>query len=283
MRKTLIFTIGIIVLSIISCQSNKLESNLESEYFTDSIYSKHLNEYRKHNVYLPKGFNKEKAYPIIYKTDGGRIRENSFYKTTLDSLIDNKIIKPLILISSHANTKIADSTSVTRGNGDKVYLQYRNFEYTNNYVSTSKDSLLRGRFKNHKLYFKDELIPTVETKFNQKLNKEQRYFHGVSNGAGFGMSLLNSHPNIIGTYLCFSTFGGNTQTNAWKEGVEYPKVYLEYGSNEPFFLKEDAEFLKSKYDELDLELEINEFQGGHDHIIWQKKFIEIISKIFSTE
>ncbi len=42
----------------------------KSEFSTDSIFSKHLNEYRKHNVYLPKGFDKENEYPIIYATDG---------------------------------------------------------------------------------------------------------------------------------------------------------------------------------------------------------------------
>ena len=31
-----------------------------SRYFTDSIYSKHLSEYRKHNVYLPQGFDPAK-------------------------------------------------------------------------------------------------------------------------------------------------------------------------------------------------------------------------------
>ncbi|WP_127844576.1 alpha/beta hydrolase [Psychroflexus aestuariivivens] len=280
--KIRLLIIVIIGLTIVSCQSNESGSNLESKMFTDSIYSKHLDEYRKHNVYLPKDFDKTVKYPILYRTDGSTKIENSFYKRTLDSLIENKIIKPLILISSHSNSKIADSTSVKRGNEDKVYLQYRNFEYINDHASTSEDSLLRDRFKNHMLYFKNELIPKAENEFNQKLNKEDRYFYGFSNGAGFGMSLLNAHPNTIGTYLCFSTFGGDIKTNAWKEGVEYPKVYLEYGSKEPSFLKKDAAFLRSKFEELDLELKINEFEGGHDYKMWQKKFTEIISEILAT-
>ncbi len=279
--KLIIF--GFIGLSLFSCQREKSKIISESKFYTDSIFSNHLNEYRKHNVFLPKGFDKDKKYPILYATDGNEIKEKSFYKTTLDSLIDNRIIKPVILVVSHSNNKIADSTSVKMGNGNKVYLQFRNFEYINDNASTSKDSLLAKRFINHMLYFNDELISNVENKFSQKLNKENRYFYGVSNGAGFGLSLLNNHPNTIGTYFCFSTFGGDIQSNTWKENVDYPKLYLQYGSKEPSFLKEDAEFLKSKYEELNLSAEINEFDGGHDYKKWNEKFTETISKILATE
>ena len=282
MRKIRIAIIGIIGLSIISCQSKKSKSNSKSEYFTDSIYSKSLNEFRKHNIYLPKGFDKTKRYPIIYSTDGNEIKDSSFYQKTLDSLIQNNIIKPTILIKSYSNKKIADSSG-TKGNGDKLYLAYRNFEYVNQYYSDIHSPKLAKRFENHMKYFTNELIPHVENKFDQKLNKGDRYFYGVSNGAGFGLSMLNSHPNTIGTYLCFSTFGGDIQTNSWNPKVNYPKLYLEYGSEEPFFLKEDADFLRTKYDELNLSAEVNEYNGGHDYKRWNEKFIEIISKELANE
>ncbi len=275
--------IGILGVLSTSCNSNKTASLSKSEFYTDSIYSKHLNEYRKHNVYLPKGFNRDKNYQIIYATDGSEIKENSFYKTTLDSLIENKIIKPIILAISHSNNKIADSTSVTLGNGNKVKLGFRNFEYISGFGKTTNDTILANKFNNHMEYFSKELLNNIENGLNQKLNKNDRYFYGVSNGAGFGLSLLNTYPNKIGTYLCFSTFGGDIQENVWKDDTDYPKLYLEYGSEEPFFLKEDAEFLKSKYEELDLSADINEFNGGHDYKIWNEKFIEIVSNILAVK
>lgn len=282
MRKIGIAIIGIVGLSIISCQPKKSIIHSESKFFTDSIYSKHLSEYRKHNVYLPKGFDNAKKYSIIYSTDGNDIKENSFYKRTLDSLIDNRIIKPIILIKSYSNKKIADS-SRTLGNGDTMYLAYRYFEYVNQYSEGFNSPKLANRFENHMQYFNNELISSVENKFNQKLTKKDRYFYGVSNGAGFGLHLLNTHPESIGTYLCFSTFGGDIQSNTWQSNVDYPKLYLEYGSDEPSFLKEDAEFLDVKYTELKLFSNINEFDGGHDYKIWNEKFIEIISKILAIE
>ena len=274
--------IGFICFSLFSCKNEKSNTTSESIFYTDSIFSNHLNDYRKHNVYLPKGFDTEKQYPIIYATDGSKSTEISFYKFVLDSLIENKIIKPTIYIGSHSNSKIADSSG-TLGNGDKMYLAYRYFEYVYQYYADTHKPELANRFENHMQYFSNELISSVENKFNQKLTKEDRYFYGVSNGAGFGLHLLNTHPESIGTYLCFSTFGGDIQTNAWKSNVDYPKLYLEYGSEEPIFLKQDAEFLKSKYKELNSYTEINEFQGGHDYKIWNEKFTAIISKILANE
>ncbi|ESU19862.1 esterase [Flavobacterium enshiense DK69] len=274
-KLSVIIIFGFIYLSMISCQTKKGILNLESRFYTDSIYSNFLSEYRKHKIYLPKGFNKKKKYPIIYATDGNS--DITQKKHALDSLINNKIIKPVIFIASYSNDKIVDSTSIKTGDGKKVYLTYRNFEYVNR-----KDSLLANRFQNHMLYFIDELIPQVEKNFNQNLNKKDRHFYGVSNGAGFGLSLLNTYPNTIGTYICFSTFGGDIQTNTWQKDVKYPNLYLYYGSEEPFFLKIEAEFLKSKYKELNLTYETKEYNGGHSNKNWSDEFNKIVSKLIKT-
>lgn len=130
--RIIIRTILTLILAVLitSCNSKKTATFSKSEFFTDSIYSQPLGEYRKHNVYLPKGFDKAKKYPIIYSTDGNEIKENSFYKKTLDSLINNRVIQPIILIKSYSNKKVADSSG-TLGNGETMYLAYRYFEYVN--------------------------------------------------------------------------------------------------------------------------------------------------------
>uniref|UniRef100_UPI00404B2274 alpha/beta hydrolase n=1 Tax=Flavobacterium sp. TaxID=239 RepID=UPI00404B2274 len=276
-----ILLIVIICLFVFSCKSKKELILTDSKVFTDSIYSKYLKEYRKHTVYLPKGFNSTKSYPIIFGTDGGTSLTDK--KAELDSLINYKIIKPIIFIASFSNNKIADSTSMTNGDEKKVYLCYRNFEYINDYASTTKDSSLAGRFKNHKSYFAYELIDHIERKYRQNNGKEYRYFYGVSNGAGFGLSLLNSKPELIGTYFCFSTFGGDIQTNIWNKKTKYPNLYLRYGSEEPFFLKEEAKILISKYAESNSFIEAKEFDGGHNNKFWKKEFIQIISRVLKTE
>jgi enterochelin esterase-like enzyme len=265
---------------LVSCKSSKNVTLNESKYYTDSIYSNYLSEYRKHNIYLPKGFNLKNNYPIIYATDGNDIKGNNFIKKSLDSLINNNIIKPIIYIESHCNQKIADSTSTTLGDGRKVKLQFRNFEYVDSDSFTKNDKQLLNRFKNHKNYFSIELINYIEKNLKQKKSKKDRYFYGVSNGAGFGMSLLNSNSEIIGTYLCFSTFGGDIKTNIWKKDLIYPNLYLIYGKEEPEFLKDDAEFIKRVYQESNSFAFIKSFEGGHDYKIWEKELVNNLIKLF---
>ncbi|WP_231632448.1 esterase family protein [Mangrovimonas sp. TPBH4] len=279
--KNVVFVIGCSILLTFSCNSKLEKGNATSQFFTDSIYSKNLSEYRKHSVYLPKEFNPSKQYPIMYANDGNSNLTQK--KHLLDSLIANQIIKPLIFVASFSNSKIADSTSTTTGDGKKVYLTYRNFEYIDRQPFREEDSLLIHRFKNHKAYFIEEFIPEIESKYRQKPEKDNRYFYGVSNGAGFGMSLLNSHPNIIGTYLCFSTFGGDIQSYTWHSNIQYPNLYLRYGSEEPFFLKEDAEFIMAKYTALKAFAEIQEFEGGHDNSLWNETFIDVARRLFALE
>ncbi len=167
-----IFFLLIILLNIISCNTPKSKIQLVSKYYTDSIYSKSLNEYRKHNIYLPKDFNLSKNYPIIYATDGSSIPNNQKYKVLLDSLIDNRIIMPILFVESHSNNKIADSTSSTYGDGRKIKLGYRNFEYVNSDENTKEVKHIAFRFKNHMNYFKNEFIPHIEKQLNQKKKRE---------------------------------------------------------------------------------------------------------------
>ncbi len=276
MKKNIFFLL--IVSLFISCKSNKVIVETESQYYTDSIYSNSLSEYRKHNIYLPKGFNKNKNYPIIYATDGSDIKNNDIIKNTLDSLINNQIIQPIIVVESYSNSKITEVYTFY-GDGRKHYYNYRNFEYVK---TRTTDSLLAKRFDNHMNYFTNEMINHIEKSLKQKKSKKNRYFYGVSNGAGFGMSLLNKHPKLIGTYLCFSTFGGDAQTNTWRKDIKYPNLYMIYGTEEPFFLKNDADFMKKVYLDSNSFAEIRSFEGGHDYKIWNQELIKLLTKLFSV-
>ncbi|SCY38724.1 Enterochelin esterase [Nonlabens sp. Hel1_33_55] len=273
-----------IALTVLSCHHKpKKTIGSESQFYTDSIYSAALSEYRSHNIYLPNDFDVNKHYQIMYATDGSKNIDKGLLKKTLDSLIENKIIEPFIFVASHANNKIADSTSTTMGNGEKVYLQFRNFEYIDMQPDSIENPSLANRYQNHMLYFKNEFITHIEKEFKQELTKNDRYFYGVSNGAGFGMSLLNNYPDIIGTYISLSTFGGDIQTNNWQQGVAYPRLYLQYGSEEPMFLKDDANFLKEKFKQLSQFSEIKQYTGGHDYKKWNEIFIDLISKLLTVQ
>ncbi len=277
-----IFLVGLAGVLVSSCEFEKTSELKKSKFLTDSIYSENLSEYRKHNLYLPKGFSQEKKYPIMYATDGNTNVTDT--KKLFDSLIDNKIITPLIFVASFSNNNIIDSLGTVFSDGNKYILTNRYYEYVyKSFTEESTDTTLEKRFENHTKYFTEELIPNIEEKYQQNNTKNDRYFYGISNGASFGLSLLNQNPNIIGTYICFSTVGANIQTYKWNSNSIYPNLYLRYGSDEASYIKEDAAFLESKYLELNSFLEIKEYKGWHDNMFWKEELTEVLSNIMSVK
>lgn len=280
MNKLIIITIlSSICFSSLHCQEVQSKGNSESRFYVDSIYSKHLGEYRKHNVYLPGGHSTKKNYKVIYSTDGDESLAKSFIKSALDSLIEYKQIIPVIYIGSHSNTKNIASTSMQTDDGMNMNIQYRNFEYVEKFAVGVPFKELANRFKNHLLYFKDELIPQIEEEFNINIDQSDRIFYGVSNGAGFGANLLNKHPDIIGTYICYSTLGSNVEKNTWSKKNKYPDLYLQYGTQEGNLFKAEAESLNKKYKESNSFCELKTFNGGHDYKQWNKQFPSTIVEI----
>ncbi|MFD0964674.1 alpha/beta hydrolase [Pseudofulvibacter geojedonensis] len=254
-----------------------------SKFYTDSIYSKNLSEYRKHNIYLPKGFNCKNKYSIIYATDGNLDSNANYMKSLLDSLINAKLIKPTIYVGSYSNSKLTNEYQ-TKGNGEKSYHSYRHFEYIETqYDSTNHDKKLASRFKNHLDYFTSEFIPHIERSLKIKASKKDRLFYGVSNGAGFGANLLNKHPNLIENYICFSTLGSNATSNIWNKNIKYPNLYLKYGDEESFVLKIMTDQIIEKYKSVNSFYDIEKYKGGHNAKSWNKKLEETLIKILNVE
>jgi len=280
MNKLIIIAIlGLISLSSLYCQKAQSNLNSESRLYVDSIYSKNLGEYRKHNVYLPYGYSDQKKYKVIYATDGDESLATTFIKSALDSLIGNNLIKPIIYIGSHSNSKNIASTSMQTNDGMQMNIQYRNFEYVEEFAVGGPFKELANRFKNHMLYFKDELIPQIEEEFNINIDQSDRIFYGVSNGAGFGANLLNKHPRIIGTYVCYSPLGSNVEKNIWNKKLNYPKLYIQYGTKEDDLFKKEAENLNKKYKESNSFCDLRTFNGGHDYEEWNRQFPKTLIEI----
>ncbi|MDP5231855.1 MAG: esterase, partial [Cellulophaga sp.] len=198
-------------------------------------------------------------------------------------LIENKIIEPLIYVGSHSNSKAIKNNKIKTHDGLHIKIQYRNFEYVENMDIGNDFPELSERFKNHMLYFTEELILGIEKELKLSFLATDRIFYGVSNGAGFGANLLNKFPDVIGTYICYSTIGSNVENNLWKEDIKYPVLYLQYGNEEDFIFKQEAEKLKMKYNKSNSFCELRSFIGGHDYKKWDEEFTKTIIKISNSE
>lgn len=266
----------IILLSLSFSQLFCQKTNADSQFFTDSIFSHYLNEYRKHNVYLPKDFVQHQAYKMIYATDGNEISDTHPVKLILDSLINHKIIEPIIYVESFSNQKIVDS--ITFSETDKEFIKLRNLEYVESFSNHSPNPEYRNRFKNHLNYFSEELISSIENKLKIKVTKEKRFFYGSSNGAGFGINLLNQKPEIFETYICLSPAGSAVQNLSWNKKINYPKVIVRYGNDEDEYFLKEAEMVNKSLSSIIKDFDFGMEKGNHDEESWINQFTEIISK-----
>ena len=234
----------------------------------DSLYSAALSEYRRHAVYLPPGFQKGKSYPVVWGTDG--IQPEAI--RLLDSLIGQHRMHPIVYASSCANTRVADSTTVKTGDGKAVHLVFRNFDYIRNNASGGKGPL-GARFDQHMAYYVNEFMPAIERQLALPDDAGNRYYYGVSNGAGFGLQLAHSYPDLISSYLCCSPFGADPEDLEWKTTQHYPTLFWCFGDQEPTFLQEDAAWLQERYAESGSAFHLQVFAGGHASAAWNQAFI----------
>jgi enterochelin esterase-like enzyme len=283
MKKTILVNkevnqMNLVILAILLffiCFNNHAQN---SKYFTDSIYSNFLGEYRKINIYLPPNFKEGEKYPIIYATDGDIIDSLSHYKREFDSLITNGLTKPFIFVESYCNFKIADFRLT--GNNDTIFLSYRNYEYVESNCQSSLIPELKELFNKHLYYFTKELIPLFESKYKLNIFKKERLFYGFSNGAGFGVNLLSKNQDIIGTYICFSTVGAFAYYKFdWDKSKKYPKLIMKYGKDEEFFAGEGSKTIAKFYKKTKSPFSLEVYQGGHDRKIWNVLLIKTLDEL----
>lgn len=250
----------ILLLILVSFSACGQHSKLD----TFKIFSTALNENREISVYIPKNFEAEREYNIIYCTDGQFINEQ--YKNKLDSLIDSESIEPIVIIGIHSNEKeVSDS-----------YFEYRNYEYLESLGVGEKNTDLSNRFKNHLAFFIDEVPKEMENKYHLKVKNE--YFYGVSNGAGFGISLASYYPDLFKKYILYSVAGAEYENLNWQYD-KYPNLIIAYGDKENESLIENiykfSNYLNSKgYEHI-----LKKYEGGHKRNDWLNQFIEDIKNL----
>jgi enterochelin esterase-like enzyme len=230
------------------------------EHFT--FYSKSLGELRELTVYLPENFKSEDSYNVIFCTDGQFINEK--YKTKLDSIFSVKNTYPFVIVGANSNEKLIPNS----------YFEYRNFEYIEN--MSSDDSDLNSRFERHMNFFVHEIDEYLKEELMLKINS--KYFYGVSNGAGCGVSISKYYPELFSKYILYSMAGENYKNLRWHLD-NYPFFIIRYGNKEMKpLIKNNKKF--SKYLSKNHYKHIFEsYNGGHQREDWLNQFIKDIKKI----
>jgi predicted alpha/beta superfamily hydrolase len=148
---------------------------------TYQIYSEVLEEYRPLNIYLPKGYGKDKKnYPVIYLLDGG----GNFHHTTASvSFLANQGRIPEMIVVGLPNTgqRTRDLTPPT---------------------ATRKDDFpTAGGADNTLRFITGEVMPHLAENYQVA---EYKMLIGHSFGGLFATHTLLHHPGIFDSYIAIS-------------------------------------------------------------------------------
>lgn len=237
-----------------------------SKFLIDTLQSRYMNEPRVICIYLPKDYSDSVQYPVVFATDGQIITDGR-YRTLLDSMIDRKIIPPIILAGTYSNERPVS-----------VNLSYRNYEYVETMKSTKPE--LKDLLVNHIDFFAKELIPYVEKRYSISKELSNRFFYGASNGAGFGITLSKTHPELFSELICLSPLGEEVKSIRWKPGIS-PTLHIAYGSNEDFALDNYLALVK-KLKKIKYSFTAFVYNGGHERVKWEKEFVRELGSIYKN-
>ena len=164
-----------------------LTAAAQGKIVTESIQSTLLGCEQKYNVYLPKGYDASRTYPVIYLLHGlygdySNWVEVGGMKAVADELIGTGELCPTVIIMPNA--------------GDKDVHNYQN-GYFNVQGWPYED------------FFFQEFLPQVEKKFNCGGAKGLRAIMGLSMGGGGSIAYAQRHPDLFASAYGMSAWLDN--------------------------------------------------------------------------
>ena len=185
--------IGLILIVIILLTSSGVSQTIQHPHFDPTIFEGSTNVMEVYSaalednllgdsptqptrIYLPPGYNlyPDNEYPVIYLLHGHYGDHNTFYQSDnnlfqlLNRMISLKIIVPLIVVTPNGTNEYAGSM------------------YTNSYVS--------GNWED---YIVQDVIQSIESKYNVLRQSRSRGFSGSSMGAYGTIIIAMKHPYLF--------------------------------------------------------------------------------------
>jgi predicted alpha/beta superfamily hydrolase len=169
---------------------------------------------RKIDVWLPKGYNTNKKYSVLYMHDGEMLFDSSITWNKKSWLMQEPITK---LISEN---KIKEVIVVGIWNGGErrhsEYFPQKPFELLSlDQKVTIKEAVRKNNasvFNSHEVnsnnYLKfivEELKPYIDKNFSTNSNSNNTFIAGSSMGGLISMYAICEYPNVFGGAICMST------------------------------------------------------------------------------
>ena len=195
-------------------KSCKNAGTLQRIYYSSNTYDEEAKRIQKDAlVYLPHGYEKfEEAYDVFYLMHGGGGNSDEIFggleaktdlKNILDNMIEQKLIKPLIVVAP---------SFYYEGCTDALTVRKEAAELTQNF--------------HHELM--NELIPAIEGNFFTKTGREHRAFGGYSMGAE---ATWNVFAKCLDEFKYFLPMSGDCWAVKIQGGEHCPKETVDYLEN----------------------------------------------------
>lgn len=153
------------------------------EHDTFSLHSKILNEDRVVNIWIPGDYReKSDSLPVLYMADGGVKEDFPHIANTLDELIKQKKIKPLILVGIENTQRRRDLTGFTEVAEDKEIAP------------------IVGGSEKFRIFIKYELFPEINNRYR---TTHERSIIGESLSGLFVLETFFQAPEMFDNYIAF--------------------------------------------------------------------------------
>jgi len=215
------------------------------------FYSTNLNNSRKIWVYTPAGFDPAVPCPVVYVHDGDGYLYLAQMRNTLDYLIHQQILQPLLAVFIPP----VDRTDEYAGNKQAAFTRF-----------------MTG-----------EVIPWIDRKYSTVAHPWGRANLGASNGGNIALWLTVSRPDVFGRVAAMSS---NVEPNislAVQSGVTPPvKYYIDLGTYDiPILISRVRQF-KNLLTENGAVFKYQEFNEGHSWGNWKAHVDDALIWLFGN-
>ena len=216
---------------------------------------------RRIRVYLPPGYDRLKALPVVYIHDGETAFQYTFFANIIDNLIADGQIRPIIAVFVPP------------------------VERQNEYAGLKTPAYISA--------FCDELIPLIDRSFRSSRKAGERGVMGISNGGHIALTMAVVRPDRFGCVAGqSSTISPILRTALVVRQQSSPlprtmKIWIDCGSldiidGDYTFAKLNREF-SEELTRYGIPHRYREVHDGHDWASWRERTPEILRFFFARQ
>ncbi len=227
----------------------------------DTLQSAALGEPRALTTYLPPGYDRTRALPVVYVADGQSVPGIA------------KVLEPQILAGRAPAVVLVGVHSGKSSRGADIMQDHRALEYL--YGADRENR----RFVAHERFVLTEVLPWAERELGVAAARERRAVLGFSNGAGWTVAVTARNPEAFGNVLAFS-FAWDSAGGIPAGGLPVkPRYFLLAGLLEHNFHARTASLARVLRGH-GLDVRFEERVSGHDSLMWDELVPEAVAWAF---